>query len=255
MSGKNQRVLAVGTHPDDVELTCAGTLSRLRDLGYEVHIAVMCCGDKGTKTMTQQQAAATRLRETEEAAKVIGATAHWVGLFDLEVTRDLTTRRLVCDLLRKVDPLIVFSPPEADYMLDHEVSGTLVREACFNAMVPNFFAGPHPPLDHIPYLYYVGPSEGGDVLGRPAPVSTLIDITATIDRRVEMLACHASQREWLHDAHGWQEYLDTTRREAARAAEGYEAAFAEPFCQHIRQPYPKDDLLKQLLGEPNRRGQ
>ena len=63
--------------------------------------------------------------------------------------------------------MLTHSP--ADYMLDHEMTSTLVRAAAFAAPVPNFFRdrGHAPPLDHIPHLYYCDPIEGKDALGRP----------------------------------------------------------------------------------------
>lgn len=250
---ENKRILAFGAHPDDVEFMCGGTLCRLRDLDYEVHIGHMTLGDMGTAELSRQQIAAIRQQEAQKSAESIGATDHWVGSFDLEIQFDLTTRRRVVDLVRMVDPLIVFSPPESDYMADHETTGKLAREACFCAILPNFFAGPHPHLEHPPYLYYVDPSEGGDVLGQPAPVSTAVDISEVIDRKLEMLACHASQRQWLRRAHGMDQYLEAARQYAAQCAQGYQAEHVERFCQHVRQPHPKDDILKEILGEPERK--
>ena len=85
--------------------------------------------------------------------------------------------------------------------------------AAFAAPVPNaFLAHRHPPpLDHIPHLYYCDAIEGKDALGRVIEPGFCIDISATLDRKTEMLCCHASQREWLLKHHGIDEYVSTMR--------------------------------------------
>jgi diadenosine tetraphosphatase ApaH/serine/threonine PP2A family protein phosphatase len=64
-----------------------------------------------------------------------------------------------------------------------------------------------------------------------------------------MLACHASQREWLRAHHGMDEYLDATRRHAEARGELIGAAAAEGFVQHRGHAYPHDDLLLELFGK------
>ena len=64
-----------------------------------------------------------------------------------------------------------------------------------------------------------------------------------MDRKAEMLACHASQREWLLAHHGMDEYIDSMRRHAAMRGGEASMAAAEAFVQHRGHAYPRDDML------------
>ena len=90
--------------------------------------------------------------------------------------------------------------------------------------------------------------EGIDPLGRPVEPTTLIEITEQLERKTEMLACHASQREWLRAHHGTDEYLDSMKRLAAMRGREAGVAAAEAFVQHRGHAYPRDDLLAALFG-------
>jgi LmbE family N-acetylglucosaminyl deacetylase len=90
--------------------------------------------------------------------------------------------------------------------------------------------------------------EGIDPLGRPVEPTTFVDITAVLDEKAAMLACHASQREWLRAHHGTDEYLDAMRRHAAMRGRQLGVAAAEGFTQHRGHAYPRNDLLGELFG-------
>jgi LmbE family N-acetylglucosaminyl deacetylase len=135
-------------------------------------------------------------------------------------------------------------------MLDHEVTSTLVRAAAFAAPAPNFLAdkGHAPPLPHVPHLYYCDPIEGKDALGRPVDPGFRVNISGVIDRKAEMLAAHASQREWLLKHHGMDHYVGSMREWSARRGREAGVAFAEGFRQHLGHGYPQENLLGHLLG-------
>jgi hypothetical protein len=63
-----------------------------------------------------------------------------------------------------------------------------------------------------------------------------------------MLACHASQREWLRAHHGMDEYLDAMRRFSAERGKLLGVPAAEAFVQHLGHGYPHDDLLQTLFS-------
>src|SRR3954471_12545190 len=63
-------------HPDDAEFLCAGTLIRLREAGWEVHIATATAGDGGTMTQDKWSISATRTGEGRKAAELMGASYH-----------------------------------------------------------------------------------------------------------------------------------------------------------------------------------
>lgn len=243
--------LSVLAHPDDAEFLCAGTLLRLaREHGWDIHIASMTPGDCGSAEHTTEEIARIRRGEGAAAAKRLGGTYHCVEERDLSIFYDAPTVAKVTNLLRMVRPRVVFTHSPDDYMLDHEMTSRLVRAAAFNAPIPLFLAGRGgpPPIDHIPHLYYCDPIEGKDPLGRPVPPGFRVDVSGVIDEKAALLACHASQRNWLLKHHGVDQYLNAMREWSA--ARGREAGveFAEGFRQHLGHSYPQANLVGELLG-------
>jgi LmbE family N-acetylglucosaminyl deacetylase len=249
--------LTLLAHPDDAEILCGGTLIRLRDEhGFEVHIATATAGDCGTVDRTPWDIASVRTGEAARAAALIGGTYHCLGEMDGFVVYDKTTSHKCVDLLRRVAPTLVFTHAPADYMMDHEQISLLARAATFLAPAPNASLFPLVAGHAVPYLYYCDPVEGLDPLGRRVTPTTYVELSAaTHARKLEMLACHASQREWLRAHHGIDEYLDAARRhDQSRGAELKPGgdAFAEAFVQHRGHAYPSDDILSRLFEEEPR---
>jgi LmbE family N-acetylglucosaminyl deacetylase len=240
--------LAFMAHPDDAEFLCAGTLIRLADAGWEVHIATAAPGDCGTMTENRWDISSRRTREASEAASRINATYHCLDERDGFVVYDKPTLQKAYDLFRRIAPTLVFAHAEKDYMLDHEQASLLARAASFLYGAPNASAFPVREGSQVPYLYYCDPVEGIDPLGRPIKPSTVVDITGQLEQKTEMLACHASQRDWLMKHHGVDEYLDSMKRHATMRGSEASVPAAEAFVQHLGHPYPRDDLLSTLFG-------
>jgi LmbE family N-acetylglucosaminyl deacetylase len=246
----NRRVLALMPHPDDCEILCGGTLLRLADQGFEIHVATMTAGDMGSPTLPRAQIAALRLKEAEAGARALGAGGYTcLGFDDVEIVFDSPSRHRVAAVVRQVDPGLVFTTAPGDYMFDHIITSQLVRDAVFNASLPNYATpGGEKPGSGVPYLYYADPIEGKDLFGNRAPVSCVVDISGVIDRKADALAQHASQREWLRAQHGMDDYIEHMKSWAARRGELIGVAYAEGFCQHRGHPHPVDDVLVELLG-------
>ncbi len=246
-------ILAIHAHPDDVEFQCAGTLALLAERGHRVAIATMTPGDCGSAEEPAEAIAARRRAEAVAAAAALGAEAHCLEFRDLQIVHDNPSRRRVTEFLRRIRPDLVLTAPPLDYMADHEVTSRLVRDACFNASVPNYAtdaAEPAPALGKIPHLYYMDAIEGTDAYGDPLPVGFLVDVSRVYDRKRAMLACHESQRAWLRRQHGVDEYLETQRRWSRRRGWELGVEHAEGFRQHKGHAYPNDDLLRSLLSDP-----
>lgn len=245
----NRTVLTVLAHPDDAEILCAGTLIRLAALGWDVHIATMTAGDCGTMTETPWAISATRTDEARRAAAMVGGTYHCLDERDIYLAHDKPTLRKVVELMRTVGPALVFTHPMRDYMMDHETTHTLVRAATFGSAAPNVSTLPLPAHAAIPHLYYCDPIEACDpITGRVVAPTVAVDVSDVIDRKSEMLAAHASQREWLRAHHGMDEYLEAMRRHGRMRGEQVGVTYAEAFVQHRGHAYPQDDLLASLLG-------
>ena len=235
-------------HPDDTEILCAGAMIRLAALGYELHIATATAGDCGTMTETREAIAAVRLAEAKTAAGMIGAAYHCLGEGDLLVVYDKPTLRKALDLFRRVAPSVVFTHAPKDYMMDHEMVSLLARAASFGHGAPNASDLPLLPGTTVPHLYYCDPLEGMDPLGHPVTPTTFVDIAGVLDRKAEMLASHASQREWLRAHHHVDEYIESMRRHAAHRGQPIASPAAEAFVQHRGHAFPRNDLLAELIS-------
>ncbi|MGA2621226.1 MAG: PIG-L family deacetylase [Thermoguttaceae bacterium] len=243
-----QVALAMLAHPDDAEFLCAGTLVRLAAAGWEVHIATATPGDCGTISETPRAISARRTAEARQAAALIGARYHCLDERDGMVVYDKPTLRKAIDLFRRVAPTLVLTHAPKDYMMDHEMTSLVARAASFAYAAPNISTLPLCPGSRVPYLYYCDPTEGTDPLGAVVQPSTWVDIAAQLERKAEMLACHASQREWLMAHHGIDEYVASMKRHAAWRGREAGTMAAEAFVQHRGHAYPKDDLLARLFG-------
>ena len=237
-------VLSLLAHPDDAEILCAGTLLRLISAGWEAHIATFTPGDCGSMELSPEAISRVRRGEALAAARHAGARYHCLEERDLLLFYAPEPLRKTVALLRSVRPDIVLAHSPADYMPDHEVASLLVRAACFDAAVPNLFPDSGAPaITHIPHLYYCDPIEGKDPLGRPVDPGILVDISVQLDRKAEMLALHASQRDWLARQHGMDQYIESMKSWARHRGAALGVAAAEGFRQHLGHGFPQDDRL------------
>jgi LmbE family N-acetylglucosaminyl deacetylase len=198
-------------------------------------------------TQNRWDISGVRTNEARRAAAVIGATYHCLDERDGLVVYDKPTVQKAIDLFRRVNPALVFTHAQDDYMMDHVEVSKLARAASFVFGAPNISAFPLLPGSKIPHLYYCDPIEGIDSLGRPARPTTVVDVSAQHGKKLEMLACHASQREWLRAHHGMDEYLDAMRRHAEMRGRRAGVRFGEAFVQHRGHAYPREDLLATLF--------
>jgi N-acetylglucosamine malate deacetylase 1 len=245
-------ILAIHAHPDDVEFQCAGTLALLKQRGCRITIATMTPGDCGSAEMGPVEIARVRREEARRAAELLGADYFCLEFQDLCIAHDNEGRRRVTEAIRRARPDVVLTAPPVDYMSDHEMTSRLVRDACFAASVPNYSThqwDPAPVLARIPHLYYVDAIEGIDYFGNPIRPQFIVDISATFSLKNDMLACHASQRNWLLKQHGIDEYLESCRKWSAKRGAEINAQFGEAFIQHNGHPYPHDNKLLELLGK------
>jgi LmbE family N-acetylglucosaminyl deacetylase len=208
----------------------------------------MTPGDCGSPNQPPEVISQIRRAEGARAAALIGATYHCLEERDLSIFYHAEPLEKITRLLRKVSPDIVFTHSSSDYMLDHEMTSTLTRAACFNAPIPNFLIDARPVLEHIPTLYYCDPIEGKDPFGEDVPPSFCIDITSAIGLKAEMLASHESQREWLLKHHGMDQYVESMREWSRKRGQSVGVHYAEGFRQHLGHSYPQDNLLLNLLG-------
>jgi LmbE family N-acetylglucosaminyl deacetylase len=239
---------AIFAHPDDVELMCAGTLSLLKKQGWEIHIATMTPGDKGSAEHSREEISSIRKAEAEKSAALLDATYHCLEFEDAYILYNRETINKTTRLLRKVQPSVVFTASPADYMVDHEMTSVIVQTACFCCGIKNMDIN-ETPFEPVPYLYYSDAMEGKNIMGSPVEPTLRVNISDEMPVKEKMLACHESQRNWLLKHHKIDEYILAMKRFAKIRGEEINAKYAEGFRQHLGHGYPQNNILKEILGE------
>jgi LmbE family N-acetylglucosaminyl deacetylase len=203
------RVLAVGAHPDDLEILCGGTLARYVREGHEVVMCHASLGDRGSFVHTSEEVSRIRGVEARRAAEIAGAAYATLGFSDGEIlASDPDQRRAVVDLVRETRPDLVITHSPGDYMSDHDEISKLVFDCSFHATLPLFETGKRH-HDAVTPIYYME-----TVMGLGFAPTEFVDVTETIETKVAMLEAHASQLEWLRDHDGVDivEQMRTTTR-------------------------------------------
>lgn len=122
-------ILAIGAHPDDVELGCGGTLYKLIKSGKSVAIVDLTKGELGTRGTDE-----TRKIEASEASKILGISYREnLGMKDGFFQNDEEHQLQVVKIIRKYRPEILFCNAIEDRHPDHGKGSKLVSDACFLA--------------------------------------------------------------------------------------------------------------------------
>jgi LmbE family N-acetylglucosaminyl deacetylase len=245
------RLLAFFCHPDDLEMLVAGTLHVVKSLGWDIGVATMTAGDLGASTGTREQIAAQRLAESQAAADYLGAWYGCARLYDMQVFANPDNLRKVVEVMRAFSPDIVLTHSPVDYMVDHEETSRLVRDAAFAMSIPLFSTGQFPaaPVGHgTPVLYYSDPTEGLDPMGNRVFPQFYVDISDQMEKKREMLSRHASQREWLRRHNGVDEYINQMTLWAERFGKESGYRYAEGLRQHLGHGYPHEPVLQNALA-------
>lgn len=122
-------VLAIAAHPDDVEMTCAGTLVMLARRGRRVGIVDLTAGEMGTRGT-----AATREAEAKRASEILGAAfRETLDLSDGGLETGRAAELEVIEVIRREKPRVVLTSYPEDRHPDHARAGRLVADAAFYA--------------------------------------------------------------------------------------------------------------------------
>jgi bacillithiol biosynthesis deacetylase BshB1 len=120
-------ILAFGAHPDDVELSCSGTLAKQTALGYKCGVVDLTQGELGTRGTPE-----LRLKEAQAAGEIMGLSAREnLGFKDGYFTNDASHQLEVIRMIRKYRPEIVIANAPTDRHPDHGRGSFLVKEAAF----------------------------------------------------------------------------------------------------------------------------
>ena len=221
------RALVVMAHPDDFEFGAAGTVASWVDSGASVTLCIATDGSTGTqdRSLMGPGLAEVRRSETEAAAKIIGVELEWLGYRDGYVEYTLDLRRDIAQVFRRLQPhrFMVMDPEPliGDFINhpDHRAVGQAYLDVSLTA-------GTTP--GHFPELLDEGlePWRGlREVwIAGPGLRSHVVDISETIDRKIDALLCHRSQVG--DDAEQISSWM---RHATAEAGEGAGYAHAESF--------------------------
>lgn len=246
-------VLAIAAHPDDIEFYFAGTMLQLAKRGWDLHYMNLCDGSRGSTTMDQQQCAAVRLQEAKRACEVLGATFYAPIYADMEACYTTENLKKVTAVVRMARPSILLTHSPSDYMEDHEIACRLAVSAAFSHGMPNLESIPPVEAFMDPVtVYHAQPVGHTTPLGQPVRPHLIVDETDVINKKVEALACHASQKQWLDESQGQDSYLETMRqlsREVGSMSGRFE--YAEGWRRHQHWGFcgPDDDPLRNVLAD------
>lgn len=188
MAGKTKPydILAIGAHPDDVEVGAGGVLLRMREMRYRTGIVYLTQGEMGTGGTVS-----VRRKEAEEAAKIMGADlleGHDLG--DTRIFDTYSNRALVARALRKYRPGVVLAPHwdghtgKRQSHADHVATGRIVLHAANLCRLKKFDrrSAPYEVAAIFHYFLPIG-----------ATPTFVVDITDWYDHWLAALKAHRSQ--------------------------------------------------------------
>jgi bacillithiol biosynthesis deacetylase BshB1 len=173
-------LLAIAPHPDDVELTCGGTMIKMAEAGYRTGILDLTRGETGTRGSPE-----VRLREAARAGKIMGAEVRRnLGLPDAHLRVCDEYKVAIAEVIRELEPRTVILPYWEGRHPDHYTAAQLGYEACFVAGLRNYpLAGEaFRPFKIIYAAAYAGV--------RP---TFAVDITRQYERRRRAILAYTSQ--------------------------------------------------------------
>jgi len=231
-------VLAIAAHPDDVELTCAGTLVMLARRGRRFGIVDLTSGEMGTRGTAE-----TRETEARRAAEILGAVfRETLDLKDGGLETGRAAELAVIDVIRREKPRLVITSYPEDRHPDHARAGRLVTDAAFYAGLRKLPSSrpAHRPQQVIYFSTFL--------LQEP---QLLVDVTPAMDVRREAMRAFASQ---FHDPASrepptmlsQQSFLEKVEARSRHFGLLAGVEFAEGFMS--RRPPRVDDLVTAFEG-------
>lgn len=217
-------VLAVFAHPDDAELLCGASLAKAARAGKRVGILDLTRGEAGSSGSPE-----LRAEEAALASTVLGIVERAnAGLPDSALANTGEARAIVAGHLRAMRPRVVVTHWTEGRHPDHRVAAELVYDACFLSGLKNFGPGGVPP--HRPTTVVHATAFREDA---PRP-SFVVDVTETLEVKLEALACYRSQFEGASTAGevfpgGDRPLAEQIRTHAAWAGSLIRTAYGEPF--------------------------
>jgi len=161
------RILAVGAHPDDVELGCGATLALFKKKGHEVYILVLTRGEASGDPKNRE-------KECRMSARALGADKLFFGsLQDTKITDGVETIMEIDNIIDQVKPHIVFAHSSKDGHQDHRNAGLAALSAARNTKKVLLYESPAALKEFCPQVF--------------------VDVGSTFDIKMEALKAFGSQ--------------------------------------------------------------
>ncbi len=188
------KILAIGAHPVDVELSCFGTLALCVKRGDSVVVCSVTNGNLGHKKLDKERLALIRMVEGAEASQVIKASFCTLEIDDMSVDeKDEEQIRKMTNIILSVKPDLIITHGEGEDHSDHIATSKLVFKASHLATLPNYIASDLP-IPAIPVIYYMESVHGSSFHG-----DTYVDVSDTFDLKMKAIGCHTSQLEGIKE--------------------------------------------------------
>jgi bacillithiol biosynthesis deacetylase BshB1 len=173
-------LLAIGPHPDDIEIGIGGIVAKHTALGHRVGLCDLTAGEMGSNGTVEE-----RLAEAEAARVVLGA--EWrinLRLPDRAIGSDLAHVQAVAGLVRQATPRVVAIPYWSDRHPDHVAASHMLTEAVFSAGLRRYQANGDPWKPESVCYYFINDM---------ATPSFVVDVSEHYDTKRRALACHVTQ--------------------------------------------------------------
>ncbi len=220
-------ILAFGVHPDDVELSCAGTLMAALAEGKKVGIVDLTRGELGTRGTP-----ATRNTEAMNAAAIMGIDIREnLGMPDGFFQNEEKNQRLVIEMIRKYKPSIIFANAFEDRHPDHGRSARMVADAAFLSGLRKIETHHNGLLQEVwkpSYVFHY-------IQDRYIEPDFVYDISAFIGKKMEAIQAFTTQfyNPELNEPETYissSQFLETIRARNIQFGKRVGVAFAEGFC-------------------------
>jgi bacillithiol biosynthesis deacetylase BshB1 len=219
-------ILAFGAHPDDVELSCGGTIAKEVSLGKKVGIVDLTRGELGTRGSAE-----IRDRESKQAASILGvSTRENLGFRDGFFRNDEAHQLEIINILRKYKPKVVLCNAQTDRHIDHGRAASLVHDACFLSGLRKIetVINDKPQKIWRPSQVYHYMQWNND------PCDFVVDVSEFMDKKMESILAYSSQ---FYDKKSnepetpisSQQFLDSIQNRAADLGRIIDVRYAEGF--------------------------
>lgn len=191
---RNVRVLVVGAHPDDAEVTVGGTAALWAAAGHKVRFVSATNGGTGHHAIGGIELVRRRQAEAAASAKLIGIETQILDITNGELEPSLCYRRLFIKTIREFKPDLILTHRPNDYHPDHRYTSQLVQDSAYVVTVPNNLPTVEA-LRENPVIAYLS-----DRFQKPVPFQpdVVVGIDAVVETKIDMLHCHTSQfYEWI----------------------------------------------------------